>query len=277
MYNYMNNQKTNKRQEKADLKQYVQDLFKNRVFSIKDTGLTYRIINNWSQKGLIDHFREADKEWHRFSFAQLVEISIYNEFRIAGFSLNKLLKIKEAINEKHISSSGNIIFIYEIEQPLTPLTDILMRVLYRRENCFLVADSSCRNIGFFSELIFAEIITGISPLTEETYQENAGIFFIGIKMLLNKLKIKTENYNSKLALLLNAILDSENVNGEDFLISSSYNDNSDLKIKKIKKKEYKNIKEIKDLKKIINQPNQSVTIHSDNFGAHKIVIEKEIK
>lgn len=273
----MKKQKINKEEKKSKIDQYIQDLFINKSFSIKDTGLTYRIINNWSEKGLINHFRKSKKEWHRFSFIQLVEISIYNEFRIAGFSLDKLLKIKRIINKKFKSPDGNVVFIYEIKQPITPLSNALLSVLNNGENYFLVSNSSCCSINFFSELIFAEVITGISPVMSEVYEENIGIFFINIKLLLAKLKIKIENHNSKLALLLNAILNSDSTNGTEFLINSLDSDNSDLKIKKIKKREYKNIREIKDLKKVINQPNQSATIHSDNFGAHKIVIEKEIK
>lgn len=273
----MNKQKTSKKQKRPSLDQYIEDLFINKFFSIKDTGLTYRIISNWSEKGLIDHFRRTDKEWHKFSFMQLVEISIYNEFRIAGFSLNKILKIKKVINEKNILPNGKTIYIHEIKQPLTPLISALMYVLKNKGNYFLVADSNCDRVNFFSELIFTEIIGGISPLMREVYGENTGLFFISIRLLLIKLKVNIEDHNSKLALLINAILDSDSSDGTEFLINSLNCDNSDLKIKKIKKKEYKNIKEIKDLKKIINQPNQSATIHSDNFGAHKIVIEKEIK
>lgn len=270
MYNFMNQQTS------LTLDQYIQDLFINKVFSIKDTELTYRTVNNWSEKGLISHFRKSDKEWHRFSFAQLIEISIYDEFRLAGFSLDKLIKIKKSINKK-MRLSGRPVYISEIKYPVTPLTMALVDVLSGQGNVFLVSDTGCKNINFFSELIFVEIITGNSPLINEVYGDGVGVFSISVKALLDKLKINLEKSNNKLALLISAILDDESSYGSEVLVNLSGQLNSNPIISKVKKREYKDVKEIKDLKKLINEPNQSTTVYSDSSGAHKIVIEKEIK
>ena len=70
-------------------------ILRKKKFSIKDTGLTYRIINNWSEKGLISHLREKEGKWHRLNALELIEIHIYKELKEIGFSIEKMKKIKE--------------------------------------------------------------------------------------------------------------------------------------------------------------------------------------
>ncbi len=60
-------------------------------FTIKDTGIKYRVINHWSQQGLLRDSRD-DKGtgWRKFSFIDVTWLKILSELRAFGLSLDKI-------------------------------------------------------------------------------------------------------------------------------------------------------------------------------------------
>jgi DNA-binding transcriptional MerR regulator len=244
---------------------YVEDLIINKVFSIKDAGLTYRIINNWSEKGLINHFRVSNSKWHTFSFFQLVELNIYNELRQIGFSIKKLLKVKKIIYE-HFE-----IKLFETKRHITLLVHPVLSTI-KEEGYYLVTNRECDSLMFLSENTFIELMAGGSAIQSEIYGGRSSLVIISIKSLLENMKIETSKEKSKSSLLISSILDNESNDAELILGVGS-----DSKIKKIKKIEYKDFRDIKNLKELINKPNQKTTINSNIYGANKISIEKELK
>lgn len=263
--------KSQKMSEEIENDKYILELIANKSFSIKDTGLSYRVINNWSTRGLINHFRSASNKWHTFSFLELVEISIYKELRELGLSIENLKNVKKYLIDKY--NVENKVIFFEEKEPFTSLLDAVLRVLIG-ENMYLVVDYKCFNACFLSELIFLETILEKNELSEEIYGLSPGLLFVSLRRLLEKMKIKVERDENKLSLVITSLLDDDM---ESQMVINSALKNGKPHINSVKKISYKSFKDIKDLKREINKPNQKTIINSNQFGANKITIEKQLK
>jgi Predicted transcriptional regulators len=69
-------------------------------FTIKDTDITYRVINHWSKLGLLkDSRNEQESGWRKFSFIDVAWIKILSELRTFGLSLNKVKVAFQSISK----------------------------------------------------------------------------------------------------------------------------------------------------------------------------------
>lgn len=67
--------------------------------SAKDTGVNYRVINHWDEKGIIRFTRNKKESNRKFSFVDFIWIKIVNEMRSFGVSLPVLQKMASEIFE----------------------------------------------------------------------------------------------------------------------------------------------------------------------------------
>ena len=126
-------------------------ILRKKKFSIKDTGLTYRIINNWSEKGLISHLREKEGKWHRLNALELIEIHIYKELKEIGFSIEKMKKIKEDFYKIYLAHK--VLIKNEIQFiGVSYLEEKIINVL-QAENLFLAITKDA-DANFFPFLSF---------------------------------------------------------------------------------------------------------------------------
>ena len=66
-------------------------------FYVSNTGISYRTINHWNEKGLIRCNRKNEGGDRRFSFADFVWIKIVDELRSFGVSIPTIKKITDEI------------------------------------------------------------------------------------------------------------------------------------------------------------------------------------
>lgn len=67
------------------------------MFTLKDLGVSARVLQNWSENGLlIEREREKDMN-HQFSFVELMWLKIILELRRYGFPLEKIKRVKECL------------------------------------------------------------------------------------------------------------------------------------------------------------------------------------
>lgn len=71
--------------------------FAEKIFSVKDTGVSNRTINNWDQNDLIEDEREEKSNWRKFSFIELTWIRIIAKLREFGLPLEKIHTTKESL------------------------------------------------------------------------------------------------------------------------------------------------------------------------------------
>lgn len=67
--------------------------------SVRDTGINYRVINHWDEKGLIRFARNSKEGNRRFSFVDFIWIKVVNELREFGVSLPDIKKITNDVYE----------------------------------------------------------------------------------------------------------------------------------------------------------------------------------
>lgn len=65
--------------------------------SVKDTGINYRVINHWDEKGLIRFARNSTEGHRRFSFVDFIWIKVVNELREFGVKLQDIEKIANGL------------------------------------------------------------------------------------------------------------------------------------------------------------------------------------
>ena len=67
--------------------------------TVKDTGINYRVINHWDEKGLIRFARKSKEGNRKFSLADFIWIKLVNELREFGVKLTDIQKIAADIYE----------------------------------------------------------------------------------------------------------------------------------------------------------------------------------
>ena len=188
--------------------------FTKKLFSIKDTGLSYRTINNWSEKGLISHLRQGEGKWHTLSLLELVEIQIYRELKKIGFSIKKLTKVKNAFyasrGEDGILESDipyfKPNFLYRVENMLGYLLG---------HNTYLLLNSAADNIFFVNESSLLEmLIENASPTDKINKDYGNSLIIINLKNIIEGSGIKMTLFEKDLPRIIKAILKKEDTDRE---------------------------------------------------------------
>lgn len=75
------------------------ELLSEEKLSAKDTGVNYRVLNHWDEKGIIRFAREKKESNRKFSFVDFIWIKVVNELRSFGIQLPVIKKIADDIYE----------------------------------------------------------------------------------------------------------------------------------------------------------------------------------
>jgi len=84
---------------------------REKTYSIKGSDITYRVLNHWCNKGLIEDNRGNDKKdisWRRFSIFDRLWIEVIIELRHYGVSLDIIKKIREKMSKHVVENRYNI-------------------------------------------------------------------------------------------------------------------------------------------------------------------------
>ncbi len=69
-------------------------------FTLKDLGISARVLQNWSEKGVLPDKKRKEDENHKFNFVELMWLKLVFELRIVGLPLERIRKVKEMLFEK---------------------------------------------------------------------------------------------------------------------------------------------------------------------------------
>ena len=125
---------------------------REKTLSIKGSNVSYRVLNHWCNKGLIEDNREIKKEgvsWRRFSIFDRLWLEVIKELRGYGVSLDIIKKVRKKMSE-HVVENGYDITNFEY-------------AVYR---CKLMSKSQTRLIVFKD---------GFSEITSQLDMETASI------------------------------------------------------------------------------------------------------
>ena len=67
-------------------------------YTIGEEKLSSRVLNHWYQKGIIVDDRPNNKGWKKFSFSEIVWITIIKKLRSFGLNLKKIKEVKQQID-----------------------------------------------------------------------------------------------------------------------------------------------------------------------------------
>jgi len=74
------------------------ELINQKTYTIGEEKLTSRVLNHWYQEGIIVDDRPNNKGWKKFSFSEIVWITIIKKLRGFGLNLKKIKEVKQQID-----------------------------------------------------------------------------------------------------------------------------------------------------------------------------------
>ena len=244
-------------------------VLRKKKFSIKDTGLTYRIINNWSEKGLISHLREKEGKWHRLNALELIEIHIYKELKEIGFSIEKIKKVKEDFYKIYLEHK--VIIKNEIH---------FIGVSYLEENITNVLQGENLFLAIFKDggAIFLEDNHLIEFLVRKTEMEKnlevvfkKSIVILNMKTILKSVGLDSELSDKKSSSVFRMLFE-KNKEHKEISISKISGE-----INRIKTTTHRKLEKGENPNRLIKKPNQKTTFFTNNNGDMGVQIEEEIK
>jgi DNA-binding transcriptional MerR regulator len=144
--------------------QLFEQLMEDR-FYVNNTGISYRTINHWDEKGLIRCKRKKEGGDRRFSFIDFVWVKIVNELRTFGVSVPIVKKITNEIyetmeiNELFESVASNLHLFNDYHgQDKEEILDFVKNKEYEK------LDFSDSGITFL-HLLIADAIAGREPMS----------------------------------------------------------------------------------------------------------------
>ncbi|MAX06100.1 MAG: hypothetical protein CMD19_06680 [Flavobacteriales bacterium] len=156
--------------------------FNQQTYTIGEEKLSSRVLNHWYQSGIITDDRLDNKGWKKFSFSEVVWISIVIKLRKFGLDLQRIKKVKEQIdyyNTKDIKSKCPLLDFY-----------MLVAITSNIPIKFIVFESGQAEIVKQSDIDIANQINLI----------NEDFISIDINKLLDKVltkkKVKADYFNS---------------------------------------------------------------------------------
>ena len=84
---------------------------REKTLPIKGSDVSYRVLNHWCNKGLIEDNREGNKEgvsWRRFSIFDRLWMEVIKELRGYGVSLDIIKKVREKMSRHIVENSYGI-------------------------------------------------------------------------------------------------------------------------------------------------------------------------
>ena len=156
--------------------------FNQQTYTIGEEKLSSRVLNHWYQSGIITDDRLDNKGWKKFSFSEIVWISIVIKLRKFGLDLQRIKKVKEQIDYYNTKDSKS----------KCPLLDFYMLVAITSTIPikFIVFESGQAEIVKQSDIDIANQINLI----------NEDFISIDINKLLDKAltkkKVKADYFNS---------------------------------------------------------------------------------
>lgn len=104
-------------------------------------GLSYRIINHWSELGLIDEDRAIERGWRKFSTVEILWLAIIYELRKFGFSSGNILRVKQ-----NIGPHSQLLAYYFVES-----------LLNKPSISILIAEDGASDVAKEAEIIYKKM------------------------------------------------------------------------------------------------------------------------
>jgi hypothetical protein len=209
--------------------QTIREYLTDKKYKVSDTGETYRVINSWSESGLLLDELGRENGWRKFSLSDLLWLQILKELRGLGLGLDKLKELKGSIFKTY----NGLLFDFFIAQTISK-RDILL-IIHPSGFGALVRESEYHFFQNINPSPATHIIISLNKLYSD---------------LINKPELKYKNEISPLVLDTREVEILSKINEEDNLKEIKVN----IKNKKIDRIHYKTHKDSsKNIKQIVKE------------------------
>lgn len=134
----------------------IKESFLEKKNTVSGSSHTYRTINSWDSAGLLLKNQDRESGWRRFSLIDLLWLSIVQELRTVGFSIEKIKKVKEGLFSTHFLEKGQ-------DESIALLEFYLFVYLYAKKEVVVIVTSEGRvGITRMEEYLNYRVFEGLS-------------------------------------------------------------------------------------------------------------------
>jgi DNA-binding transcriptional MerR regulator len=66
-------------------------------YTLKDLGVSARVLQNWSDRGILPDKKREEDQNHKFNFVELIWLKLILELRLLGYPIENIKKVKKAL------------------------------------------------------------------------------------------------------------------------------------------------------------------------------------
>lgn len=130
----------------------------NKKYKVSDTNETYRVINSWSDSGLLLGENDRTNGWRKFSLTDMIWLQILKELRELGLSLDKLRELKSSI----FKDNSNLLFQFFIAQAISK-KDIVLIVTKNGDGSF-IRETEYHNFQIITQVPTTFIVMSLNKI-----------------------------------------------------------------------------------------------------------------
>lgn len=151
------------------------------AFTVKDLPVSYRVINHWSDKGLLPNsFGKGENDWREFTLMEVFWVHIVVKLRKIGLPLKVIKKIKEQI------------MVYDSKlQRYKEFEYYVMRSMFTRSDVYLAVMMDGR----------AQLVDSFQIEYEKAFRGSRSMILISLKEIVNA-DMNLETFKPKIAIFL---------------------------------------------------------------------------
>ena len=167
----------------------MREKLRERKYTVKDTGISYRVINNWELSKLMPEGvnigdRQKESNWRTFSLVEMAWLKVIAHLRNFGLSLKQIYTVKQHVISWNKKYGYYPAFEYSLAQALFSPKETYLRVL---------ADGTADLLSF-EEIEMEKIINGSKDMllvSMKSILSDIGMDFPTIK---SRLELSHEEY-----------------------------------------------------------------------------------
>ncbi len=193
--------------------QKLRDLVNERRYDVSETDITYRMIGNWDQNGLLPPGVRQGLGWRKFTFIEMVWLRIIRHLRDFGLSLEKIELTRECILQLNEENNTYDSFEYYIVNTWKNSLDPYVIVVAdgHADIATLPEIKSLGGLIGHRDMLLISLASVIEEMNEEV-EEKSGIFTLTKKYKELLLEINSKD-NTEVSVKIR--------NGEMFEINST--------------------------------------------------------
>lgn len=138
------------------------DTRKRRV-SISSTSQSYRVINHWSQGGLLLKQKGRGSGWRKFSLIDILWIGVIGDLRKLGYPLDKIKNVKESLFHRTEDEREDTLY-FELFIGRMVVKDNVLLVITPEGEADLCLDREYINSQFFGPLPSPHIVIRLNEI-----------------------------------------------------------------------------------------------------------------